>query len=146
MNLAERLNAKSFNEEMACAVVSNEIISYFKEIFDSGRMEAAIEAKVTREDKINRSLCIPVEFWSYHSGCSPTNFRVGYFSWYNPENREGYNSTIYKRVSLNKVHKDICARLLNMSKEYLRSYGFNMTIEDKESWLGYYHKNIIIRW
>ena len=145
MNLAEKFNKKSEEVENRVEEVTNEIVLYFKNIFETGQFEDVLERNLTKENKIDRRKILFVEFWDYSSGCSDTNFRVGFHTWKNPEGR-GYNSRRYKGLDLYNIQKDVGKKLLNLTEYYLKDMGFKVTVEDNESWLHYFKKKITIRW
>jgi hypothetical protein len=145
MNLAEKFNKKSEEIENRVDEITNEIVLYFKNIFETGEFENVLERNLTKEDKIKRRKILFVEFWNYSSGCSDTNFRVGFHTWKNPEGN-GFKSRRYKGLELYDIQKDVGKKLLNLTEYYLKDMGFKITIENDESWLNNYKKKITISW
>lgn len=147
MNLAERMKSASIKEENLNQIVAQEIYNYFEDIFESGKFETELEKRLTQsKDTINnRSYKMNVEFWDYHSGCSSTHFRIFCFEWNNPEGKS-FESRNYKGVRLFSIHKEVCARLFQMTIDKLHKMGFVTSYQGNYNNLGYYEKEITIRW
>ena len=145
MNLAAKLNVERTDLETKMSEVSEEILSYFKEIFESGKFERTLYKNLSDQDKIKRKRTLIVEFWAYSSGCSDTNFWAGFFRWENPT-ATGYESYYYKGVDLRNIQRTVGQRLLNLTEYYLKEMGFKVLVENNECWLKNYSKKITIRW
>lgn len=145
MNLAEKLNKQSMSVEATKEAVIDEIFEYFENVFNSGRFEKEFEKRITADNLSKRLVNIGVSFWNYTSGCSDTYFRISCFYWHNPEGK-GWDSKTYKGIKLSDIQKELGRKLLNLTEYHLKQMGFNIRIENKESWLDYYDKNIVVSW
>ena len=145
MNLAAKLNVESTDLETKMSEVSDEIVNYFKDIFESGKFERTLEKNLTEQNKVKRKRELIVEFWGYSSGCSDTRFWIGFFGWENPI-ATGYESYYYKGVDLRNIQRTVGQRLLNLTEYYLKEMGFKVLVENNECWLKNYSKKITISW
>jgi len=148
MTLAEKMAIKSDEVANSQEQIVEEIVGVFRKCFESGKFEDTLSRHIEESSsaKIKREYSVPVEFWSYHDGCSDTNFHVLNLFWNNPENPHGYASTCYKGHNLNTIQKPVGTKLVNLTEYYLKEMGFSTRVEDKESWLNYFHKEIVIKW
>lgn len=145
MNLAEKFSKESEDLQSKAAEITNEIVSYFKNMFEKGTFAKSLEANLTKENKIKRHKDIFVEYWRYSSGCSDTYFSIGSCVWKNPEG-SCYYSNYYKGIDLWDIQKDVGKRLLNLAEYHLKDMGFKVFIEDAETALHNYKKKITISW
>ena len=145
--IVEQLKQASLSEEEKQQQVIDEIVNYFNEKLNAPEFEEDILKYCSSKDAIiNRKEWMDTEFWGWSSGCSDTRFRTARITWENPENPQGYKSYYYKDVDLHKIQKQIGPKLLQMTVDKFKSLGFNVSVEDQESWLQYYHKRVTISW
>jgi len=147
INLIDKLRSDSAKIADRQNEVSNEIVNYFKDRINSVKFTKSIEEYCSREYILkDRKAVYSVEFWSYSSGCSDTNFRVGMFQWNNPEEPHGIKSGTYKGVALYDIQKTVGPILLKLLVSAFEQQGFRTVVTDNESWLQYYHKLVTIYW
>lgn len=124
MKLAEKLAAMSNEQATKEEVVTNEIVNFFVEKFESGEMMDAFE-KSLREKEIHlRKKNIDLEFWTYIPGCSETYFGLLGKEW-KPENDHGYE---HKGVNLKNIYKDVLCEIAELTKENFEEEGFEVEI------------------
>jgi predicted TIM-barrel fold metal-dependent hydrolase len=88
-----------------------------------------------------------VEFWAYQSGCSTTQFRCGGITWYNKENRDGYESRRYKGIELVSINREVCEYLSAKLEKRMRELGFEIVSkEPQNSRFGYYDVHYYFGW
>ena len=128
MKLAEKLAAMSDEQATKEEVVTNEIINFFVEKFESGEMMDTFE-KSLREKEIHlRKKNIDLEFWVYIPGCSETYFGLLGKEW-KPENDHGYE---HKGVNLKNIYKDVLREIAELTKENFEEEGFEVKIRPNE--------------
>ena len=128
MKLAEKLAAMSNEQVTKEEVVTNEIVNFFVEKFESGEMMDAFE-KSLREKEIHlRKKNIDLEFWVYIPGCSETYFGLLGKEW-KPENDHGYE---HKGVNLKNIYKDVLCEIAELTKENFEEEGFEVKIRPNE--------------
>ena len=124
MKLAEKLAQMSNEQATKEEVVTNEIVNFFVEKFESGEMMDAFE-KSLREKEIHlRKKNIDLEFWTYIPGCSETYFGLLGKEW-KPENDHGYE---HKGVNLKNIYKDVLCEIAELTKENFEEEGFEVKI------------------
>jgi hypothetical protein len=147
MSLINELRAKSANAEATKSEVVAEIKRAFSSYLDSDDFENYLRRRAGKEEIQKRTLPINVQFWAFHSGCSTTNFNCGGYTWYNPENKEGYPSHSYKGVELFTIHNEICSYISNRLKSKMNELGFYLvSAEDVKGRLNYYHTLFYFGW
>ena len=128
MKLAEKLAAMSNEQATKEEVVTNEIVNFFAEKFESGEMMDTFE-KSLREKEIHlRKKNIDLEFWVYIPGCSETYFGLLGKEW-KPENDHGYE---HKGVNLKNIYKDVLREIAELTKENFEEEGFEVKIRSNE--------------
>ena len=103
MKLAEKLAAMSDEQETKEEIVTNEIVNFFVEKFETGEMMIAFEKSLGKQEICLRKKSIYLEFWTYIPGCSETYFGLLGKKW-SPENDHGYE---HKGVNLKNIYKDV---------------------------------------
>ena len=111
MSLINELRAKSASVENTKAEVIAEIKASFDKFLNGEKFEEHLGRYINGSDIKARKTFMAVEFWEYHSGCSTTHFSCAGIRWYNPENKEGYESCEYKGVELRTIDKEVCSYL-----------------------------------
>ena len=99
MKLAEKLAAMSNGQVKTEEVVTNEIVNFFVEKFESGEMMDTFEKRLRERDIHLRKKNIDLEFWAYVPGCSGTYFGLLGKEW-KPEDDRGYE---HKGVNLKNI-------------------------------------------
>ena len=128
MKLAEKLAAMSNEQATKEEIVTNEIVNFFVDKFESGEMMEAFE-KSLREKEIHlRKKNIDLEFWVYIPGCSETYFGLLGKEW-KPENDHGYE---HKGVNLKNIYKDVLCEIAELTKENFEEEGFEVKIRSNE--------------
>ena len=128
MKLAEKLAQMSNEQATKEEEVTNEIVNFFVEKFESGEMMDAFE-KSLREKEIHlRKKNIDLEFWTYIPGCSETYFGLLGKEW-KPENDHGYE---HKGVNLKNIYKDVLCEIAELTKENFEEEGFEVKIRPNE--------------
>ena len=145
MNLAEKFKEESLKVQDENKKVIEEIVDYFKVIFESGKFENSLLNNLSAEIKNKRKMNILVEFWAYLPGCSSTYFSIYRFRWENPKIFRG-KENIYKGVDLRSIQTQVGEKLLKLTTFYLTKMGFHYTISNEETWLKYFKKQITIDW
>lgn len=130
MKLAEKLAAMSNEQATKEEVVTNEIVNFFVEKFESGEMMKTFERSLFKEDVRNRKKSVFLDFWTYVPGCTETNFLILGKKWI-PEDKYGYE---YKGVNLNNIYKDVLAKIAKLARENFEREGFevNIRLNDKD--------------
>lgn len=125
--------------------VIKEIIEYFKTNLKVEEwLERVLQNKCNKTAIDNRRYSSIVEYWQYHSGCSPTNFYCLGVRWVNPENHE---SNTYKNVKLTgEVSKTVVNALVSMCVSELQKLEFAVSTKNIDSNLDYPKVEIIINW
>lgn len=148
MSIIEEIKQTAKTEEEKRAEIKEEIVSFFRNYLNSEKFTETIKSWCQKAIKCygHNYTTIDVQFWNYHSGCSSTYFGIGSEEWKNPEASDGWESRRYKGVELYQLQNDIGPRLTEMTKSKLIELGFTISVQDKTSWLEYYHKEITISW
>ena len=128
MKLAEKLAAMSDNQATKEEVVTNEIVNFFVEKFESGEMMDAFEKSLREEEIRSRKKDICLEFWGYIPGCSETYFGLLGKEW-KPENDHDYE---HKGVNLKNIYKDVLYEIAELTKENFEEEGFEVKIRPDE--------------
>ena len=128
MKLAEKLAAMSDEQETKEEIVTNEIVNFFVEKFESGEMMDALEKNLREQEIRSRKKDIYLEFWTYIPGCSETYFGLLGKEW-KPENDHGYE---HKGVNLKNIYKDVLCEIAELTKENFEEEGFEVKIRPKE--------------
>ena len=128
MKFAEKLAAMSNEQATKEEVVTNEIVNFFAEKFESGEMMDAFEKSLREKEICSRKKNIALEFWKYIPGCSETYFGLLGKKW-SPENDHGYE---HKGVNLNNIYKDVLCEIAELTKENFEEEGFEVKIRSNE--------------
>ena len=128
MKLAEKLAAMSDEQETKEEIVTNEIVNFFVEKFETGEMMEAFEKSLGKQEIRSRKKDIYLEFWTYIPGCSETYFGLLGKKW-SPENDHGYE---HKGVNLNNIYKDVLCEIAELTKENFEEEGFEVKIRSNE--------------
>lgn len=147
MNLIIELREKSANAESVKSEVIAEIKNYFDKYLNSDGLENYLRQRIGTTEIKERKVFMLVEFWEYHSGCTTTNFHCGGKTWYNPENKDGWDSHTYKGVELRTIDKEIGNYLSTRLMNRMNELGFYLVSkEDKKNRFGYYDTNFYFGW
>ena len=124
MKLAEKLATMSDNQATKEEAVTNEIVNFFAEKFESGEMMVAFE-KSLREKEIHlRKKNIDIEFWTYVPGCSGTYFGLLGKEW-KPEDVCSYE---HKGVNLKNIYKNVLLAIAELARENFEKEGFEVKL------------------
>lgn len=147
MSLITELRAKSANAENVRNEVIAEIKNCFDRVLNSDKFEKHLERRIRDDEIKKRKVFMSVDFWEYHSGCTTTNFNCGGIVWYNPENKNGWDSHYYKGVELRTINHEVCAYLSDRLVSRMNELGFHLVSkEDQKSRLGYYDTHLYFGW
>lgn len=147
MSLINELRIKSNNSDNKKQEVIAEIKEYFDNYLNSDKLEKFLRANIKESDIKERKKFMMVKFWEYHSGCSTTNFYCGGETWYNPDNKEGWESHYYKGIELKTIHNEICEYLTQRLISKMKDLEFILlSQEDKRGRLDYYEKHFYFGW
>ena len=147
MSLINELRVQSANAETIKSEVIAEIKNAFDKYLNSDRLENYLRKRIGSAEIKARKVFMDVEFWEYHSGCSTTSFRCGGCVWYNPENKDGWESHRYRGVELRTIDKEVCDYLSTRLVNRMNELGFYLVSkEDQKSRLGYYDTNFYFGW
>ena len=124
MKLAEKLAAMSDEQETKEEIVTNEIISFFVEKFETGEMMIAFEKSLGKQDICSRKKSIYLEFWTYIPGCGETYFGLLGKKW-KPENSYNYE---HKGVNLKNIYKDVLLEIAELARENFEREGFKVRV------------------
>ena len=128
MKLAEKLAAMSDEQATEQAtkeeVVTNEIVNFFVEKFESGEIMDAFEKSLGKQEICLRKKSIYLEFWAYIPGCGQTYFRLLDKKW-KPENDHGYE---HKGVNLKNIYKDVLLEIAELARENFKKEGFKVRV------------------
>ena len=124
MKLAEKLAAMSNEQATKEEVVTNEIVNFFVEKFETGEMMIAFEKSLGKQDICSRKKNIYLDFWTYVPGCSETYFGLLGKKW-NPEDDHGYE---HKGVNLKNIYKDVLREIAELTKENFEEEGFEVKL------------------
>ena len=128
MKLAEKLAAMSIEQAMKEEVVTNEIINFFVEKFETGEMMEAFEKSIQNQDVCSRKKNLYLEFWTYIPGCSETYFGLLGKEW-RPDNGCSYE---HKGVNLKNIYKDVLREIAELTKENFEEEGFKVKVRPNE--------------
>ena len=129
MKLAEKLAAMSDEQETKEEIVTNEIVNFFVEKFETGEMVIAFEKSLGKQEICLRKKSIYLEFWTYIPGCSETYFGLLGKKW-SPEDDHGYE---HKGVNLKNIYKDVLCEIAELTKENFEEEGFEVKIRLDET-------------
>lgn len=128
MKLAEKLAAMSDEQATKEEIVTNEIVNFFAEKFESGEMMDAFEKRLGKQEICLRKKDISLDFWTYIPGCSETYFGLLGKEW-KPENDHGYE---HKGVNLKNIYKDVLCEIAELTKENFEEEGFKVEVRPNE--------------
>ena len=128
MKLAEKLATMSNEQATKEEVVTNEIINFFAEKFESGEMMEAFEKGLREQEIRSRKKNIYLEFWGYIPGCSETYFGFLGKKW-NPENDHLY---VHKGVNLGSIYKNVLLAIAELARENFEKEGFEVEVRPNE--------------
>lgn len=124
MKLAEKLAAMSNEQATKEEVVTNEIVNFFAEKFESGEMMDAFEKRLRKKEIHLRKKNIDIKFWTYVPGYSGTYFGLLGKEW-SPEDDHSYE---HKGVNLVNIYKDVLLKIAELARENLEREGFKLRI------------------
>ena len=124
MKFAEKLAAMSDNQATKEEAVTNEIVNFFAEKFESGEMMDAFEKRLREQEIHSRKKNIDLEFWIYAPGCSGTYFGLLGKKW-RPEDDRGYE---HKGVNLKNIYKDVLLKIAELTRENFEKEGFEVKL------------------
>ena len=142
MKLAEKLAQMSDEQAMKEEAVTNEIVNFFAEKFESGEMMDAFEKSIWKEDICSRKKSFSLDFWTYIPGCSETYFGLLGKEW-KPEDGRSYE---YKKVNLKNVYKDVLLKIAELARENFEKEGFEVEVQPNEKNKRYETYIIEISW
>ena len=142
MKLAEKLAAMSNEQATKEEAVTNEIVNFFAEKFESGEMMDAFEKSIWKEDICSRKKSFSLDFWTYIPGCSETYFGLLGKEW-KPEDGRSYE---YKKVNLKNVYKDVLLKIAELARENFEKEGFEVEVQPNEKNKRYETYIIEISW
>ena len=128
MKLAEKLAAMSDAQATKEEEVTNEIVNFFVEKFETGEMMTAFEKSLREQEVCLRKKSIYLEFWTYIPGCSETYFGLLGKKW-KPENDHDYE---HKGVNLKNIYKDVLREIAELTKENFEEEGFEVEVRPDE--------------
>ena len=124
MKLAEKLAAMSNEQATKEEVVTNEIVNFFVEKFESGEMMDAFEKSLGKQEICLRKKSIYLEFWAYIPGCGETYFGLLGKEW-KPEDGRSYE---YKGVNLKNIYKNVLLAIAELARESFEKEGFEVKL------------------
>ena len=124
MKLAEKLAAMSNEQATKEEVVTNEIVNFFVEKFETGEMMISFEKSLGKQEICSRKKNIYLDFWTYIPGCSETYFGLLGKKWH-PENDHDYE---HKGVNLKNIYKDVLLEIAELAREDFEREGFKVRI------------------
>lgn len=142
MKLAEKLKTMSDEQAMKEEAVTNEIVNFFAEKFESGEMMDAFEKSLWKEDICSRKKSLSLDFWTYIPGCSETYFGLLGKEW-KPKDGRSYE---YKKVNLKNVYKDVLLKIAELARENFEKEGFEVEVQPNEKNKRYETYIIEISW
>ena len=128
MKLAEKLAAKSNEPATKEEVVTNEIVNFFVEKFETGEMMDAFEKSLGKQEICLRKRSLSLDFWTYIPGCSETYFGLLGKEW-KPEDGCSYE---YKKVNLKNIYKDVLLKIAELARENFEKEGFEVEVRPNE--------------
>lgn len=147
MSFINELREKSAGAEATKNDIIAEIKNSFDQYLNSDRLEQYLRLCIGDAEIKQRKVFMKVEFWEYHSGCSTTHFHCGGCNWYNPDNRNGWDSCNYKGVELRTIDKEVCNYLSSRLVNRMNELGFYLVSqEDQKGRLGYYNRHFYFGW
>ena len=129
MKLAEKLAAMSNEQTTKEEIVTNEIVNFFAEKFESGEMMKTFEKCLWKEDICSRKKSLFLEFWAYIPGCPETYFGLLGKKW-KPETDHLY---VHKGVNLKNIYKDVLLKIAELARENFEREGFEVKIRPDEN-------------
>ena len=124
MKLAEKLAAMSNEQATKEEAVTNEIVNFLAEKFESGEMMDAFEKRLGKQDICSRKKSIYLDFWTYVPGCSETYFGFLGKKW-NPEDDHSYE---HKGVNLGNIYKNVLLAIAELARENFEKEGFEVRL------------------
>ena len=124
MKLAEKLAAMSDAQATKEEVVTNEIVNFFVEKFETGEMMDAFEKSLGKQEICLRKKSLSLDFWTYIPGCSETYFGLLGKEW-KPEDGCSYE---YKKVNLKNIYKDVLLKIAELTRENFEKEGFEVEV------------------
>ena len=124
MKLAEKLAAMSDEQATKEEVVTNEIVNFFVEKFETGEMMDAFEKSLGKQEICLRKKSIYLEFWTYIPGCSETYFGLLGKKW-SPEDNRGYK---HKGVDLESIYQNVLLAIAELVRENFEKEGFEVKL------------------
>ena len=124
MKLAEKLAAMSDEQETKEEIVTNEIVNFFVEKFETGEMMDAFEKGLREQEIHSRKKNIDLEFWIYAPGCSGTYFGLLGKKW-STEDNLGYE---HKGVNLKNIYKNVLLAIAELARENFEKEGFEFKL------------------
>ena len=124
MKLAEKLAAMSDEQETKEEIVTNEIVNFFVEKFETGEMMDAFEKRLREQDICSRKKNIYLDFWTYIPGCSETYFGLLGKEW-SPEDPHGHE---HKGVNLKNIYKNVLLAIAELARENFGKEGFEVKL------------------
>ena len=124
MKLAEKLAAMSNEQATKEEVVTNEIVNFFVEKFETGEMMDAFEKSLGKQEICLRKKSIYLEFWGYIPGCSETYFGLLGKKW-SPEDNRGYK---HKGVDLENIYQNVLLAIAELVRENFGKEGFEVKL------------------
>ena len=147
MSLINELRVKSASAEGIKNEVIAEIKTYFDKYLNGDGLENFLRSTIRESEIKERKVFTKVTFWEYHDGCSTTHFYCCGKAWYNPENKDGWNSHTYKGVALSTIDKEIGNYLSTRLMSRMNELGFYLVSkEDCKRRLGYYETYFYFGW
>ena len=128
MKLAEKLAAMSNEQETKEEIVTNEIVNFFVEKFETGEMMDAFEKSLGKQEICLRKRSLSLDFWTYIPGCSETYFGLLGKEW-KPEDDHGYE---HKGVNLKNIYKDVLLKIAELARENFEKEGFEVEVRPNE--------------
>lgn len=143
MKLIDEIRNEQKQHDDDTQIVKNEILDKFKNYFESEIFKEFLKQKCKSAINDNKNTTdLKVEFWEYHSGCSPTNFSAAGYCW-----KLGYERRDYKGITLRNIQNEVCEEIYNALKDTLQHMGFAIVrSEMHEGRFGYFDKKITITW
>lgn len=124
MKLAEKLAAMSNEQTTKEEAVTNEIVNFFVEKFETGEMMDAFEKGLRKKEIHLRKKNIDIKFWTYVPGCSGTYFGLLGKEW-SPEDDHSYE---HKGVNLANIYKNVLLAIAELARENFEKEGFEVEI------------------
>ena len=142
MKLAEKLKTMSDEQETKEEIITNEIVNFFVEKFETGEMMDAFEKRLGKQEICSRKKSFSLDFWTYIPGCSETYFGLLGKEW-KPEDGCSYE---YKEVNLKNIYKDVLLKIAELARENFEKEGFEVEVRPNEKNKRYETYIIEISW